>query len=83
MSTPDKESLRIKATPYFKLKKEKDRNYVGITFKREFGFIPEQIIVERLTSRNNYIRIIAVLTDEEIKKEDAMLAKQIKKDKKA
>lgn len=78
MSTSKDQGLRVKASPYFKLKKEKNKNYQGINLLKQFGFIPENIIIERMSDRNNVVRVIAVLTDAEIKKENSMLTKKIK-----
>lgn len=68
----EEQGLRVKSTPFFKLKKNQGKHYVGINMRKQFGFLPENIIVERSTGRNNVIRVIAVLTEEEIKKEDKL-----------
>ena len=67
--------LKIKATPFFKLHKDQGKHYQGINLRKQFGFIPENIIIERLPSRNNVYRVCAVLTEEEIKKEEALSVK--------
>ena len=67
--------LKVKASPFFKIHRKQGKNYQGLNLRKQFGFLPEQIIIERLSSRNNVIRIVAVLTKEEIKKEDALRAK--------
>lgn len=65
--------LRIKSTPAFKLKDRPTRRFVFIKMKQQFGFIPETIIIEKVTNSNNTLIVRAVLTEEEIKSEDARL----------
>lgn len=67
--------LRVRETPFFKLAKKSTRSFQIIDLRKQFGFIPERIVIERMTSRNNVIRIVAILTEEEIKKEKALSAK--------
>lgn len=73
--------FRTKSTPFFKISKKEGRQYQAINLLKQFGFLPEAIIVERLTSRNNVVRVVAVLTEAEVKREDALLAKTKKKKK--
>lgn len=58
----------FKSTPFFKISKQK--RYQAIDLKKQFGIIPSKIIIERMTSRNNVIRVVAVLPkkDMEVKK---------------
>ena len=67
--------LQVKSTPFFKLNKKLGKHLQAIDLRKQFGFVPERIIIERLTSRNNVVRIIAVLPDKEIKKEKALSVK--------
>lgn len=68
--------IRVKSTPPFKLKdKTPRRRWQAINLKKQFGFIPEVIIIEKVWGRNNALIVRAVLTPEEIKKEDKMRAK--------
>lgn len=75
----NKNFLRIKPTPFFKLKDKKDRSYKVIKLKELYGFLPETVIIEKEKGNNNSIRFIVVLTEEEIKKEDKILAEKEKK----
>ena len=74
--------LRSRETPFFKLTKKGNRSFQMINLMKQFGFIPEVIVIERMTSRNNVIRVSAILTEAEIKKEDALRAKVTGKTKK-
>lgn len=75
------DGLRVRMSPWFKLKNKPGRNYMAVELEKAYGFMPSTIIVERDTSRNNVIRINAVLSDEEAKKEDAWLKKTQKRQK--
>ena len=82
MTTTDVEvpEYRVKSTNAFKLKDNPGRQFKVVEFKKVFGFIPEIVIVEKQRSANNWIIIRAVLTPDEIKKEDKRIA-NIAKDK--
>lgn len=71
---PEEKGLRVKNTPAFKLKDRPNRQFVFINFKKQFGFIPEVIIVEKIRGKNNGLVVRAILTEAEIKSEDARLA---------
>ncbi len=71
--------IRVKSTPPFKLKDKAQRYFQIINLKKQFGFIPEVIIVEKVKRETNKIIIRAVLTEEEIKKEDALIKSLEKK----
>ena len=45
---------------------------------KSFGFVPEIIIIEKVHGYSNTFTVKAVLTEEEIKREDAELEKQSK-----
>lgn len=47
-------------TPAFKLKDKQHRNYQAINLQRQFGFIPEVIIVEKMPRSNNVLRVRAI-----------------------
>lgn len=66
----DKTQIRVHNSPAFKLKDKERRNHVLINFQKDFGFIPEQIIIEKVKGYNNAFIVRAILTPEEIKKED-------------
>jgi len=67
------DDIRVKSTPSFKLKDKAGRMYQAIHLRKQFGFVPDVIIVEKVPGVNNHIVVRAVLTEEEIKKEDIRL----------
>ena len=70
----EEKDIRVKSTPEFKLKDfPRARAWQGIMLKKQFGFVPDVIIIEKVHGKNNRIVVRAVLTEEEIKKEDARL----------
>lgn len=79
----EQKQIRVKSTPQFKLKDTRGRSWQGIHLRRQFGFIPEVIIIEKMPGQNNRLVVRAVLTKEEMEKEDkALLAmKKTKKTK--
>jgi len=64
--------IRVKNTPEFKLKDRPARQFQVINFLKQFGFVPEVIIIEKIRGSNNKLIVRAVLTPEEIKKEDEL-----------
>jgi len=64
--------IRVKNTPEFKLKDRPARQFQVINFLKQFGFVPEVIIIEKIRGSNNKLIVRAVLTPEEIKKEDKL-----------
>lgn len=77
MNEPD---IRVKNTPIFKLKDKDKRRFQAIHLKKQFGFIPEVIIIEKVPNLNNGLIVRAILTEEEKKKEDARKEKLQVKD---
>jgi hypothetical protein len=69
------DNIRVKSTPSFKLKDDPKRQYIPINLKKLFGFLPETIIIEKVHGQNNRMIVRAVLTEEEIKKEDTLRKK--------
>ena len=65
----DNKEIRVRNTPPFKLKDKQGRNYQGINLKKQFGFLPEVIIIEKLPGHHDTVFVRAILTDEELKKE--------------
>jgi hypothetical protein len=57
--------IKVRRSKEFKLKDRVNRNLQVIHIK-DFGFIPETLIFERV--KGNWFAISAVLTEEEIKK---------------
>lgn len=64
--------IRVKSTPPFKLKDRPNRQYIALNFKDQFGFNPETIIIEKVRGSNNALIVRAVLTPEEIAKEEGL-----------
>jgi hypothetical protein len=65
-----KDEIRVKNTPPFKLKDKLGRNFQAINLKKQFGFLPEVIILEKIPGEHDTIFVRAVLTKDEVKKED-------------
>ncbi len=77
----EKKDPRIRASRPFKLKDHPEtRRSQILDLKHVFGFLPEFIVVAKMPGQNNHISVVAVLTEEEEKKEDAakMKAKTFK-----
>ena len=69
--------VRFVNSPPFKLKKNPpNRRFQGINLRKQFGFLPEIIVIERILTTNNMIFVRAVMTEEAIKAEDALKAKE-------
>lgn len=60
-------SVQVRRSPVFKLKAKFGKNLQFINIK-DFGFIPEKLVFERVD--NNHFRINALLTPEQIKIEE-------------
>ena len=60
--------LLVRSTPPFKLKQKDGRNIQGINIKRQFGFVPEVLIFERLMTGKNEFVVRALLTEKEAAK---------------
>lgn len=70
---------RIRASRPFKLKdRPETRRSQIIDMRHVFGFLPEYIVIAKMPGQNNHISVVAVLTEEEEKKEDALKLKQKK-----
>lgn len=67
---PKAPDIRVKNTPVFKLKDKPRRKFVAINLQHEFGFIPETIIIEKIHGMSNTFVVRAILTPEEMKKDD-------------
>lgn len=73
--------IRVKKTAEFKLKDKPTRQFQAINLEKQFDFKPDVIIVEKVFGKSNTLRVLAVLTEDEIKKDDIKiknLEKQIK-----
>jgi|GEM_PF-6618844 len=73
------DELRVKTTPAFKLKDKQGKQFQFINLHKQFGFLPEVIIVEKVQGVKNAFIVRAVLTEEEMRKEDNIRATMIKK----
>lgn len=62
------DKVKVETTPPFKLKSRLNRSWQAINLKKQFGFIPETIIVEKYPQGNNILVVHAVLTPEELAK---------------
>lgn len=79
MESKEKDSdFRIRVTPPIKFKDRNNRNAMAINLKEHFGFVPEVIILEKVKGETNVIRVAAVLTEEEKRKEDSVKATLVK-----
>ena len=65
----DPKDWQVKSSPEFKLKDKLNRSFMVIHLK-DFGFVPETIIIQKSMGQNNKMRVFAVLTEEEVKKSD-------------
>ena len=78
----DPGSLRVRTTKEIKLKDHPaSRRFIYIKMEKAFGFKPEDIIIEKTDGHDKFI-VHAVLTQEEIDKEDKIIKKNEKKEKK-
>ena len=81
MELPAKDTeVRVKNTPPIKLKDRPKRAYFAIQLKKQFGFIPEIIIIEKVQGANNTFVVRAIMTPKEIKKENRR-KKELEKEK--
>lgn len=62
-------NIVVRNTPAFKLKDRDGRRFVSIDLVKQFGFVPETIIVERIKGSKNVLIVRAVLTQEEMKRD--------------
>jgi len=69
------EEIRVKNTPPFKLKDKTGRNFQAINLRKQFGFLPEIIIIEKIPIEHDVLFVRAVLTEEEIAKEEKLASK--------
>ena len=63
--------VRFRPSGWFKLKDKKSRQMVMINLRKEFGFIPEVVFVEKKVGASSTVRFGAILTDKEKEAEDA------------
>lgn len=71
--------VRFKSTRPFKLKDKPHRQGVVFNLREVFGFLPETIVVEKVRGSNNAIFVRAILTPEEIEKEEKINKEKLEK----
>jgi len=64
-------ALLVRNTPVFRLKPKEGRHFQAIDLKKQFGFLPEVVVFERLVNQKNLFVVRAILTDAEVKKDKA------------
>ena len=70
----------VKNTPPFKIKPKAGKNFQAVDLKKQFGFLPDIIVIECLIGQKNLFVVRALLTPAEVKKhEDAQKAAKILK----
>lgn len=62
------DTIQVRKTKDIKLKDRAGRSQIRLNLRRAFGFIPEEIIVQKVPGRNNCVFIAAVLLPEMMKK---------------
>lgn len=62
-----KDNLNIRTTPPFKLKNKPGHLYQIINIKKQFGFIPEAIVIECVPQLKNTFVVHAVVTEKDLK----------------
>ena len=71
--------VRVKNTPTFGLKDKHKKHYQAINLKKQFGFLPEVIIVEKMPGKKIVLVVRAVMTPEALAAEKKLRAKIISK----
>lgn len=68
-----KQTPKFKSTPYFRLKDKEKKNFQAINLKKQFGFLPEVIIIEKLPGKRTILCIRAIMPEslKELKLEEA------------
>jgi len=77
--TPD--GIQVRSTPIIKFKDKAGRGGVKFNLKTDFGFVPEEMIVQKVRGKNNAVVVHAVLTQEQLDIEKKERDKQLKKQK--
>lgn len=62
---------QVKQTPPIKLKDKAGRGGVSFDLLKDFGFIPDSIIVQKVQGKNNTIVVSAPYTEAELEKRKA------------
>gem|GEM_PF-5095111 len=72
MPSTSGKKYEVRRTLPFKLSDKHKKGAMEFDFMRDFGFIPEKIIIEKERGKNNMIFLNIVLTEAELKKEKEM-----------
>ncbi len=62
--------LPCRSLPPFKLKDKVGRGGVRYNLKKTFGFVPEDIIIQKVAGHHDMFILSAVMTQEELDKEN-------------
>lgn len=66
---PEEKMLQVRSLRPIKLKDKNGRHTLRINMKETFGFVPDEIVIQKVQGQNNHIVVSAVLTEEEIARE--------------
>ena len=64
-----KDMLQVRTSRPLKLKDKPMRRQVHFNFMRDFGFIPEEILISKVYGDNNTFQLHVVLTPDQLQKE--------------
>ncbi len=78
---PNVPTIPVRQSRPIKLKDKAGRSRVTFHLRTFFGFMPETLIIEKVSKENNTIIISAVLTDGELKNENKRSKENRKKGK--
>lgn len=73
--TNNPRNLQVKSTTPIKLKDKAGRGGIRIRLREVFGFLPEEVIIQKVAGSSNTFILSALLTHEELEKEKALLPK--------
>lgn len=65
----EEKMLQVRSLRSIKLKDKNGRHTLRINLLTTFGFVPEEIVIQKVQGQNNHIVVSAVMTEEEIAKE--------------
>lgn len=72
MENEQNKGVQVVNSPAFKLKDRPLRQYQAINLKKQFGFIPEIIVIEKVRRYNNAFFVRAVVPEKELKKREKL-----------
>ena len=62
--------MKVQSTPPIKLKDKAGRDGIKLNLKKDFGFIPEEIIIQKVYGGNNKIVVSAIVPEMVLQKEE-------------